>query len=193
MATLDESILPLYKSGLGCRLIAQKLNEDPTVVYKRLRRLSLVRDKTESISIGQPEFAALDFSVNGKAPSGNLSTGTAITWFMNRGYNVSIPVGMAAYDLVVETPGGMRRVQIKYTSQKNRGSNAWYCSIGHRVYAKEATLNAGGKRVAVPYTAEEIDLFFILTEDGSVFLIPVEASGGKLCICLDTKYAKYRA
>src|ERR1044071_8128779 len=50
---------------------------------------------------------------------GDLATAQAITTFTRLGYDVSVPITeSAAYDLVVDTPYGLKRVQVKYSSGK---------------------------------------------------------------------------
>lgn len=50
---------------------------------------------------------------------GDIATAQAIATFTRMGYDVSIPVTESAkYDLIVDTPDGLKRVQVKYTSCK---------------------------------------------------------------------------
>src|ERR1051325_5654037 len=50
---------------------------------------------------------------------GDLATAQAITTFTRLGYDVSVPITeSAAYDLVVDTPDGLKQVQVKYSSEK---------------------------------------------------------------------------
>ena len=51
---------------------------------------------------------------------GDLATTQAINTFIRMGYDVCIPITeSAAYDLVVDTPDGLKRVQVKYSSDKD--------------------------------------------------------------------------
>ena len=50
---------------------------------------------------------------------GDIATAQAIATFTRLGYDVSVPITESAkYDLVVDTPEGLRRVQVKYSSCK---------------------------------------------------------------------------
>lgn len=50
---------------------------------------------------------------------GDIATAQAIATFTRLGYDVSIPVTESAkYDLIVDTPDGLKRVQVKYSSCK---------------------------------------------------------------------------
>jgi hypothetical protein len=55
--------------------------------------------------------------------------GTAIAamWFLLCGYNTSLPVDPAIYDLLVVMPGGIQRVQVKTTTFKQNG---WTVQVG---------------------------------------------------------------
>lgn len=50
---------------------------------------------------------------------GDLATAQAIATFTRLGYDVLVPITeSAAYDLVVDTPDGLKRVQVKYSSDR---------------------------------------------------------------------------
>ena len=50
---------------------------------------------------------------------GDIATAHAIASFTKRGYDVLLPLTeSAAYDLVIDTPEGLKRVQIKYAGTK---------------------------------------------------------------------------
>ena len=53
---------------------------------------------------------------------GDIATAQAIATFTRLGYDVSIPITESAkYDLIVDTPGGLKRVQVKYSSDRKVG------------------------------------------------------------------------
>lgn len=48
---------------------------------------------------------------------GDLAVARAIFFFTEKGWDVSVPITeSAAYDLVVDAPDGLKRVQVKFTS-----------------------------------------------------------------------------
>jgi hypothetical protein len=48
---------------------------------------------------------------------GDIAVSQAIASFTKLGYDISIPVTeSAAYDLIVDTPDGLKRVQVRYSS-----------------------------------------------------------------------------
>src|SRR5579859_7810639 len=57
----------------------------------------------------------------------------AATWFVLCGRNVAFPVEPDAYDLLVDMPDGMKRVQVKTTTFKSR--EGWLVQIGRRPYS----------------------------------------------------------
>jgi PD-(D/E)XK endonuclease len=109
---------------------------------------------------------------------------TAAAWFMHRGCAVSFPVEPAVYDLLADTPEGLMRVQVKSTTsyRKNEG---WAVGVGHR-----PDTHAKKKSNLLAYSPEEIDLFFIIDGDMTMYLIPSRAIAGRITILLRT-YRKY--
>lgn len=108
----------------------------------------------------------------------------AATWFMIRGCTVSFPAEPAVYDLLADTPQGLMRVQVKTTTHTDK-NNGWIVGIGHHpdTHAKKQ-----GHLLA--YSPDEIDLFFIVDGDMTMYLIPSRAAAGRVTILLRT-YKKY--
>jgi hypothetical protein len=107
----------------------------------------------------------------------------AATWFALRGCAVSFPAEPAVYDLLVDAPGGISRVQVKTTTFSTK--YGWAVGVGHHpdTHAKK-----GGHRVA--YDPDVIDLFFIIDGDLTMYLIPSRAIAGRVQVLLRT-YKKY--
>lgn len=190
MEKLDEKTRPLYERGIGCRLIAQVLDMDSANVLRRVRRMGIERTREEAQEVVTNE--GLPFS---REPTeDNLrrsSIGRAIRWFMDRGYTVSMPVDPTKYDLVAESDAGLQRVQIKTTTHKSRGGR-WVCSLTTWAYDKTASVNAAGKRRQYTYSKDEIDLFFIETGSGDMYLLPIQLVEGFTSVTLDRKYKKFK-
>jgi hypothetical protein len=106
----------------------------------------------------------------------------AATWFMLRNCSVALPVEPAAYDLLADTPDGISRVQVKTTTRATR--YGWEAGVGHH----PDTHSKKGRLVA--YDPDEIDLFFIVDGDMTMYLIPSRAIAGRVVIALRT-YRKY--
>jgi PD-(D/E)XK endonuclease len=106
----------------------------------------------------------------------------AATWFTLRGCAVSFPAEPTVYDLLVDTPQGIMRVQVKTTTFASK--DGWSVGVGHHpdTYSKK------GQRLA--YDPDEIDLFFIVDGDMTMYLIPSKAIAGRIGILLRT-YRKY--
>ena len=87
------------------------------------------------------------------------------------------------YDLLVDAPGGISRVQVKTTTHSTK--DGWAVSVGHHpdTHAKKR-----GHRVA--YDPDVIDLFFIIDGDLTMYLIPSRAIAGRVGLTLRT-YKKY--
>jgi PD-(D/E)XK endonuclease len=102
-------------------------------------------------------------------------TTIAAMWFLLCGYNTSLPVEPAIYDLLVAMPGGIQRVQVKTTTFKQNG---WTVQVGRRSYS------VGNRAPRVPYDPDELDYFFILDGDLTMYLIPSRVIAGRVGILL---------
>ena len=110
---------------------------------------------------------------------------------MSRGYVPSVPVDQVSYDLIVDSDDGLKRVQIKTTTQMDK-SGHWNAQTHKRIYDKTRTLNASGKRRKVPYEPDEVDIFFIMTGDRSVYIVPYAVVGTKKHLSLGPNYDQYK-
>ena len=107
----------------------------------------------------------------------------AATWFMLRGCAVSFPAEPTRYDLLADTPQGLMRVQVKSTTSTNK--NVWQVGVGHH-----PDTHSKKKGQVLAYSPDEIDLFFIVDGDMTMYLIPSRAIAGRVSILLRT-YRKY--
>jgi hypothetical protein len=108
----------------------------------------------------------------------------AAAWFAIRAMPVAVPTEPEVYDLLVTMPEGIRRVQVKSTTQRT-SSGSWQVEVGRRPYVMD---KSAGK---IPYDPDLIDFFFILDSAGRIFLIPSRVLAGRVAITLDS-YAPYR-
>lgn len=122
-------------------------------------------------------------------PGSQSGLSIAARWFLDRGYVVSVPLEPAAYDLVTESDEGLKRVQVKTTTHK-QPNGRYTAKVYHQLHSADYARNANGNRRGVPYTPEEIDMFFIVTPQ-SMFLIPIEVTGDRTTLVLDEKYAAF--
>jgi hypothetical protein len=107
----------------------------------------------------------------------------AASWFAMRGCAVSFPAEPTVYDLLVDAPGGISRVQVKTTTFSNK--DGWAVNVGHH---PDTHARKHGQRVA--YDPDVIDLFFIIDGDLTMYLIPSRAIAGRVGLTLRT-YKKY--
>jgi hypothetical protein len=102
----------------------------------------------------------------------------AMAWFTLRGCTCSLPTEPEVYDLLVQSPEELLRVQVKSTMCKTGRDDAWMVKVGH---------GSGGKRNTVgvvPYDHEALDLYFIVDGDLRCYLIPSVVLGGRIRIYL---------
>jgi hypothetical protein len=110
--------------------------------------------------------------------------GIAMAWFAMRGCAVALPVEPQLYDLLVTTPDGIQRVQIK-SSARPDSRGRWQVGVGRRPYSLD---KSAGK---MPYDPDSLDLFFIVLGNGSIYLIPSSVLAGRVQIDGDS-YLPYR-
>jgi hypothetical protein len=108
----------------------------------------------------------------------------AMAWFTLRGCAVALPVEPQVYDLLVTTEKGIERVQVK-SCARPLSSGRWQVEIGRRPYVLDKSASK------MPYDPDDLDLFFILLGDGSIYVIPSSVLGGLVRIYAET-YAPYR-
>jgi hypothetical protein len=112
----------------------------------------------------------------------DAATSLAACWFSLRGFGAAVPIEPTIYDLLVSTPEGIKRVQVKTTTYK--GKVGWQVGVGRRPYS------IGNREPLRPYDPELIDWFFIVDGDLNIYLIPSQVIGGRVGILLRT-YTKY--
>ena len=115
---------------------------------------------------------------------GNASLGTAIGYFTNAGYTVSIPLNDTQdYDLLVDFDGIIKKVQVKGTSFKTN----------YGIY-QVSLKSSGGTKGKIYKTIKntDIDLVFIATDIGTMYLIPKSIIKNTSSLNLNEVYKDYR-
>jgi len=112
----------------------------------------------------------------------DAASSIAASWFSLCGFNVAIPMEPTVYDLLVRTPEGIRRVQVKTTTCYSK--DGWTVPVSRRPYS------IGNRERRVPYDPELIDWFFIMDGDLNIYLIPSRVLAGRIAILLRT-YTEY--
>jgi hypothetical protein len=104
------------------------------------------------------------------------ATSLAASWFAMCGCHAAIPIEPTVYDLLVSTPDGIKRIQVKTTTYS--GKTGWQVAVGRRTYS------IGNRERQVPYDPELIDWFFIVDGDLTMYLIPSQVIAGRVAILL---------
>lgn len=115
---------------------------------------------------------------------GNTSLGVAIAYYASNGYTVSIPLNDTQdYDLIVDKDNVLKKVQVKSTACKTKYGN-------YQVALK----SCGGTKGKTYKTVIEtnIDELFILAEDMSMYILPIEEIKNKATLNICEKYQKYK-
>ncbi len=115
---------------------------------------------------------------------GDVGLGSAIGFFVTKGYTVSVPLtDSQGYDLIVDD-GLLKRVQVKTTRFKIR--NNYYVSM---------TIKGGNRSGAAKiksFDKSSIEAIFILVDNGDRYYIPTCAMTAKDSITLNEKYDIYK-
>ena len=126
----------------------------------------------------------MNFETNREKGRAGLSF--AIAYFGSNGYNVSIPLNDTQdYDLVIEKDNFFQKVQCKSTGKKNK-ANLFY-----KVKLESWGGNNGGTYYGTVKDGSA-DLLFVLTENQSLYLIPVKDIKQSRELTLTYDYDKYR-
>ena len=90
---------------------------------------------------------------------GNVGMGQAIAYYTQKGYTVSIPLNdCQEYDLVVEYPDGLKKVQVKTTRQK-APSGKYIVSLR----------TMSGYKDKYSYKIGSYDILFVVDETGKTY------------------------
>lgn len=122
-------------------------------------------------------------SKNSKS-QGDVGLGIAIAHFVGLGYTVSVPLTDSQdYDLVVDIGGSLKRVQVKTTSYK-RGK---YWNFNLSVKGGNRSFNTIKK-----FDNSKIEILFVLTADGSKYVIPSSNITATGTMTLIDKWNEYK-
>jgi len=115
---------------------------------------------------------------------GDLGLGIAISYFSSLGYTVSLPLTDSQdYDLIVDI-GELKRVQVKTTSNKNPWGN---------FTADFRTMGGNQKKYWVKkLDKSKVEFLFILTSEGTKYLIPTKELKGNSTVTLGKVYDQFK-
>ncbi len=118
---------------------------------------------------------------------GDIALGKAISYFIQNGYEVLLPIGdKRDYDLVVEKEHILSRIQVKYAgvySDRNK------CNVALRVMGGNQSFYSAKK-----YQGDSFDLLFVHSAKGDSYLLPWDNRIiGKSVLSIEApKYIRYK-
>lgn len=125
-----------------------------------------------------------DFEGLTTVTQGTVGLGAAIHYFVANGYKVCIPLNdNQNYDLVVDRDGALLKVQVKTTKRKAASGNYM---VELRAIRPNKTEN-----IIRPFDNKDVDLLFMLQEDGKRYLIPSEKIEVKSALTLDDRWNEF--
>jgi PD-(D/E)XK endonuclease len=146
--------------------------DDRIRIKSHAARLALDLSRLESVKKGAAARPQFNPDIKRLREAG---TSIAATWFLLCGYNASLPVEPAVYDLLVTMPDAIKRVQVKTTTCKTDG---WQVQVGRRPYS------VGNRASRIPYDPDLVDFFFIVDGDLNMYVIPSRVIAGRVAILL---------
>lgn len=115
---------------------------------------------------------------------GNVGIGQAIAYFTAKGYIISIPINDSQnYDLIIDDGNKLNKVQVK-TTRYLVSSSSYQVELRTRTHYH-------GKFYSEKGLGKDIDLVFILCENGDRYLIPRKEIKAETAITVGNKYKKY--
>ena len=100
-----------------------------------------------------------------KVSQGCVGLGSAIAYFVSKGFVVSLPlVDNQDYDLIIDD-GTLRKVQVKTTGTLNRASKYYIVQL-------KSVRSNRNKNVIKNFDTTTTDYLFILTGNGDKYVIP---------------------
>ncbi|MDI6820621.1 MAG: group I intron-associated PD-(D/E)XK endonuclease [Patescibacteria group bacterium] len=116
---------------------------------------------------------------------GNIAIGQAISYYLNNGYEVCLPIGdKRHYDFIVERNGKLERVQVKFAGLYKNNK----CKAGLRITGGNQSYNYSRK-----YSDDAFNKLFVYTERGEKYLIPWGKVDCRNELTIEhVKYQKYK-
>ena len=111
---------------------------------------------------------------------GSIAVGAAIAYFIGKGLTVLLPVADCdLYDLAIDDGGSIKKIQCKYTSDKepNEGYNVDLRTFG----------GYRNKTYYLRYKKGDFDLLFVYCSNEQKYLIPAEKIINKSHLVLGVK------
>jgi hypothetical protein len=99
----------------------------------------------------------------------------AAAWFVSCGFRVTLASSGLPYDLILDKRGELQRVQVKSTTTRPGADG----KVTVKVHRLTASAGAATNRREQCNDPADFDLFFILTGEGHVFLVPLQGVVGQ--------------
>lgn len=136
-----------------------------------------------------PVQAAAALPVGASPLSDQFAEFMAASWHAANGARVSLTTG-ARYDLVADYGGQLQRVQVKRAGFRSSGTS-WIANLTTQRYSADGNQTANGRRVVLPYAPDEVDEFFLVCGDMTMYRVPFEAVAGWKSASLPGRLAAY--
>jgi hypothetical protein len=194
LSVSDEQLAEIISTATSWTDVARRFGYATTLRGMQAKRIA---DRVDRLGLSTTHFRARGY--NGRDPFPAIPSafksapdpkrlrgaaeGKAIAWFVERGYGVSLPLEAEPYDLIVDgRDGQLHRIQVKSSTQADR-------SCGFTRHSWDRTKSQWGR---VSYEPGDVDYFFVVLIDGSLYLIPYEVIGRSRKIVVGPLYEEFR-
>lgn len=131
---------------------------DETEIFDKNRPNSRDRSVFILLNVYNGDVYRYNYVMRITQRKGDIAVSQAIATFTKLGYDVCLPVTeSAAYDLVIDTTQGLKRIQVKFTSSKEVDLRRVH-SNSQGYVVKKSSINS-------------YDWLYILNQDGNEFLV----------------------
>ena len=183
-----DRAIELYINGVTCKMIAAQLGFNYHTILnwvKDIRKQVIIKHKIKKSKCPVVPIVYDFKSFTNTRKRGDAGLGIAIAWFSINIGTVSIPLTDSQdYDLIVEfNDGSLKRVQVKTTSFKSK-----YGTYAFNTVVSGGTYNKFTKKYL---DKTKVDYFFVVTETGYCYLIPVSDITARGAQSLSNKFDKY--
>lgn len=125
------------------------------------------------------------FKSKNSKKQGDMGVGMAIAWATRQDYTVSLPLTDSQdYDLIIDINDKLYRTQSKTCSYKNEYGR----------YEVSLTVKGGNKTSSKIKKLDKtkVDALFILTDEDTMYFIPIQDVVGSSSITLGSNYDKFK-
>ncbi|MHC4160274.1 MAG: group I intron-associated PD-(D/E)XK endonuclease [Planctomycetota bacterium] len=182
---MDEEIKKLFKKGWGARKIANELGiKHHATVTKKLQKLGLRRKVGSNQSKICHDKLQFSFRPNNEGLPKAAQEYLKFLCYLS-GIEFWLPDCSAPYDLIINLPDGIKKIQVKTSCITNLRSNNF------RFELRRSRITCNGIR-RTKYSNADVDLFFLMDKNLNCWLIPFKKVDGYTSFTPGDRFEGYK-